>query len=51
MRALVITATFIGAYWAIDSMPTALAIPVGLITLAVMVSGAVALAVKWVRNV
>jgi uncharacterized membrane protein len=32
-------------------MPTALAIPVGLITLAVMLFGAVAIAVKWVRNV
>ena len=51
MRALLITATFIGAYWAIDSMPTALAIPVGLLTLAGIFAGAVALAVKWVRNV
>jgi hypothetical protein len=51
MRALLITATFIGAYLAIDSMPTTLAIPVGLIALAVVLSGAIALAVNWVRNV
>jgi hypothetical protein len=51
MRGLLITAAFIGTYWAIDSMPISLAIPVGLIALAVMVSGAIALAVKWVRNV
>jgi len=51
MRGLLIALSFIGAYWAVDSMPTALAIPVGLIALAVMLSGAIALAVKWVRNV
>ena len=51
MKATLITATFIGAYWAIDSMPTALAIPVGLLTIAGLFAGAVALVVKWVRNV
>lgn len=51
MRALLITATFLGAYWAIDSMPTALAIPVGLLAIAGAFAGALALAVKWVRNV
>jgi len=51
MRALLITATFFGAYWSIDNLPTAWAMPIGLLTLAVMVSGAIALAVKWVRNV
>ena len=51
MRGLFITAAFFCAYWAVDSMPTAIAIPVGLIALAVMLSGAIALGVKWVRNV
>jgi uncharacterized membrane-anchored protein len=51
MRALLIAAAFIGAYWAVSNLPTSLAIPVGLIALAVMLSGAIALAVKWVRNV
>jgi hypothetical protein len=51
MKALLITATFVGAYWAVESMPTFLAIPVGLIALAVMLFGAIALGVKWVRNV
>lgn len=51
MRALLITATFIGAYWAIDNLPTALAIPFGLLMLAGIFAGVVALAVKWVRNV
>lgn len=51
MRALLITATFFGAYWAIGSMPTAIAIPFGLLTLAGILAGAVALAVRWVRNV
>lgn len=51
MRGLLITATFFGAYWAVDSMPTFLAVPVGLIALAVMLSGAIALGMKWVRNV
>jgi len=51
MRGALITATFIGAYWAIDSMPTALAMPVGLLVIAGLFAGAVALAVKWVRNV
>lgn len=51
MKALLIIASFFGAYWAIDSMPTALAIPVGLLTIAGIFAGAIALAVKWVRNV
>jgi len=51
MKALLITAAFIAAYWAIDSMPTAVAIPVGLLALAGILAGAIALAVKWVRNV
>jgi len=51
MRALLVIATFFGAYWAIDSMPTALAIPFGLLVLAGMLAGTIALAVKWVRNV
>lgn len=51
MRGLLIALAFIGAYWAVDSMPTALAIPVGLLTLAGILAGAIALAVKWVRNV
>ena len=51
MKTTIIIAAFIGAYWAVESMPTALAIPVGLIALAVMLSGAIALGVKWVRNV
>ena len=51
MRAFLALSAFVGAYWAIDSMPTALSIPVGLLTLAGIFAGAVALAVKWVRNV
>jgi len=51
MRGLLITLALLGAWSAVENMPTALAIPVGLIALAVIVSGAVALAVKWVRNV
>jgi hypothetical protein len=51
MKALLITAAFFGAYWAIDSMPTALAIPFGLLMLAGILAGTIALAVKWVRNV
>jgi hypothetical protein len=51
MRTLLVIATFFVAYWAIDSMPTALAIPFGLLMLAGILAGAIALAVKWVRNV
>jgi hypothetical protein len=51
VRAFLALGAFFGAYWAIDSMPTALAIPVGLLTLAGILAGAIALAVKWVRNV
>jgi hypothetical protein len=51
MKATLITAAFVGAYWAVSNLPTALAIPVGLIALAVMLAGAIALVVKWVRNV
>lgn len=51
MKALLITASFFGAYYLVDSMPTALAIPVGLLAIAGILAGAVALAVKWVRNV
>jgi hypothetical protein len=51
MRAFLALGAFSGAYWTVDSMPTALAIPVGLIAIAGLFAGAVALAVKWVRNV
>ena len=51
MRAFLALGAFFGAYWSIDSMPTALAIPVSLLAIAGILAGAVALAVKWVRNV
>jgi len=51
MRAFLALGAFFGAYWAIDSMPTALAIPFGLLMLAGILAGTIALAVKWVRNV
>ena len=51
MRALLITATFFGAYYLTDNLPSPLATAFGLITLAGIFAGAVALAVKWVRNV
>jgi hypothetical protein len=48
MRALLITATIFGALWAIENieMPAW----VGVVTLGVMLTGLIALAVKWVRN-
>lgn len=51
MKALLITASFFGAYYLIDNLPTAWSMPVGLLALAGIFAGAVALAVKWVRNV
>jgi len=51
MRGLLITLALLGAWFAVENMPTALAIPVGLLTLAGILAGAIALAVKWVRNV
>lgn len=51
MKALLITASFFGAYWAIDNLPSPLATAFGLATLAGLFAGAIALAVKWVRNV
>jgi len=51
MKALLITASFFGAYYLIDNLPTAWAMPIGLAVIAGAFAGAVALAVKWVRNV
>lgn len=51
MRGLLITIAFIGAWALAENLPNALAVPVGLLALAGIFAGAVALAVKWVRNV
>lgn len=51
MRALLITATFLGAYWLVDNLPAEWATILGLTILIGGFAGAVALAVKWVRNV
>lgn len=50
MRALLIAATSIGAYYLADNLPTAWATVIGLTALTAVFAGAVALAVKWVRN-
>jgi hypothetical protein len=51
MKATLITAAFVGAYWVVSNLPASLAIPVGLLAIAGLFAGAIALAVKWVRNV
>ena len=51
MKALLITASFFGAYYLIDNLPSPLATAFGLVALAGILAGAIALAVKWVRNV
>jgi hypothetical protein len=51
MRAFLALGAFIGAYWVANNLPLALGLPVGLLFLAGIFAGAVALAVKWVRNV
>ena len=50
MRGLLFTVAFISAYWVADNLTLALGLPVGLLFLAGIFAGAVALAVKWVRN-
>jgi uncharacterized membrane protein YeiH len=51
MKALLITAAFIGAYLVVDNLPTELAMVVGISALVGFFASAIALAVKWVRNV
>jgi hypothetical protein len=51
MRGLLVTLALLGAWSAAENMPTALAIPVGLLTLAGIIAASIALAVQWVRNV
>ena len=51
MRALLATAGIIGAISAVDLLPSPLATAFGLVILAGIFAGAVALGVKWVRNV
>ena len=51
MRGLLITIAFIGIWALVENLPAAWAATIGLVTLAGIFAGAVALAVKWVRNV
>jgi len=51
MRGLLIALAFIGAWWAVESMPATISAIVGLTILAGFFAGAIALGVKWVRNV
>jgi hypothetical protein len=51
MKALLITAAFLGAWWAAETMPVTISAIIGLTILAGFFAGAVALGVKWVRNV
>ena len=51
MKALFITAAFLGAWWVVESMPATISAIVGLTILAGFFAGAIALGVKWVRNV
>ena len=51
MKAILTTTALIGAWYLASNLPTAWAMPIGLATLAGILAGAVALAVKWVRNV
>jgi hypothetical protein len=51
MRGPLVTLALLGAWFVADNLPTALAAPLSLLTLAGIIASAVALAVKWVRNV
>ena len=51
MRGLLIALALIGAWWAVESMPATISAIVGLTILASFFAGAIALGVKWVRNV
>ena len=51
MRGGLIILALLGAWFAVENMTTTAATVVGLLTLAGILAAAVALAVKWVRNV
>lgn len=51
MRGFLIALVFIGAWWGIESMPATILAILGLTILAGFFAGAIALGVKWVRNV
>lgn len=50
MRGFLFTVAFFGSYWVACNLPAEWSTLFGLVTLAVMLTTAIALAVKWVRN-
>ena len=51
MRAGLITLALVAGWALVENLPAAWAATTGLLTLAGILAGAIALAVKWVRNV